>query len=255
MAAIGTATPNTGKTNIRWARLIVDTVDLSGDTRQIGSFGLQHQTSDITGYADAVHYISMGRAEHIFNGYQAVLNNTATTGSHIELSAQEEYIVSFCIGVKAAPEVGSKAWLSSMQQVSYDVSGNGTLISVDFAKAITDADHTVCFGDVLEAGTARTATITGEGIDNLEASTNGFVAHLHVVASDGGTWAFDIETSSDDGDLDPYASVATFTADGTALAAERIDVAGAVERYMRVVGTRTSGNVTFWCTVARGHDL
>ena len=253
MAPIGKATPNEGKTHIKHSRLIVDTANLSGVGRQVGSFGLEHNTTDVTGYDAGVHYVTVGRANHLLAGYQAVFSNLATVGSHAELKDLEEYIVSLCIGVKAAPEVGSTAWLSSQEQISYDVQGG--LVSVDFAKAITDSDHTNPWGTVLEAGTARAATLTGEGVDNLVATTNGIVAHLHVVTSDGGAWAFDIEESSDDGDVDPYVSIATFTADGTAVAAERIDVAGAVERYLRVVATRTGGNVTFWCSVARGLDL
>ncbi len=250
--AIGVATPNVGKTNIRWARLLVDSVNLSGDTRQVGSFGLEHNTSDITGYSDGVHHSSVGQANHIFNGYQAAFSNTATSGSHTELKDLEDYIVSFCIGVKAAPEVGSVAWLSSMEQISYDVSSNGTLVGVDFAKSITDRSHSNPWGFVLEAGTARTATLEGEGIDNLEVGNNGIVAHLHVVASSGGTWAFDIETSDDDAESDAYASIGTFALTGNAVGAERMLVAGAVEQYLRVKATKTSGDVTFWCTVARG---
>ncbi len=249
--AIGVATPNVGKTHIRWARLLVDSVNLSGDTRQVGSFGLEHNTTDITGYSDGVHHSSVGQANHIFNGYQAAFSNTATSGSHTELKDLEDYIVSFCIGVKAAPEVGSVAWLSSMVQISYDVSSNGMLVGVDFAKSITDRTHSNPWGHVLEAGTARTATLEGEGIDNLEVGNNGIVAHLHVLST-GAVYQFDIETSDDDAESDAYASIGTFSLNGSVVGAERMLVAGAVEQYLRVKATKSSGNVTFWCTVARG---
>ena len=256
MAAIGAAEPNVGKTNQKWCRLILDTADLSGVSRQVGSFGVEFETSDIAGYADGVHYFQLGHATHVFNGYQAVFSNLATVGSHTELKDQEEYIASYCIGVKAAPEVGSAAWLSSMEQITYDVtSGAGSvMVNVDLAKAITDSDHIIPFGVVLEAATPRTAHIEGEGVDNLVATTNGIVAHLHVVASSGGAWTFDLETSADD-EVASYASVATFDAIGDIVEVERIDVAGAVERYIRINAQRAAGDVTFWCTVARGIDL
>ena len=259
MAAIGEATPQTGKTNSKWCRLILDQLDLSGDSRQFGSLGVNYQESDITGYSDGVHYYQLGQANHLLTGYQAVLSNTALTGSHTELKDREEYIASFCIGVTKIPEIGSTAWLSSLEQISYDVQGGGSdaqLVSVEFEKAMTDSDSwDMPWGTVLAPGTALTATTANAGVDNLVASTNGFVAHLHVTVSDGGTWAFDIETSSDDGDGDPYASVATFTADASVITAERIDVAGAVERYIRLNAVRTGGTCTVWCTLARGINL
>lgn len=254
MAAIGAADPNVGKTHQKWCRLILDTADLSGVSRQVGSFGVEFETSDVTGYSAGVHHFNIGRANHLFNGYQAVFSDAATVGSHTELKDLEEYIVSYCIGVKAAPEVGSTAWLSSMEQITYDVAGGGgsNLVSVDLAKAITDADHVNPWGTVLEAGTARTATLAGEGVDNIAASTNGVVAHLHVTVSDGGEWSFDLEEASDD---ENYASIATFDAIGDGVEAERIDVAGAVKQYLRINAVRVSGTLTFWCTVARGIDV
>ena len=251
------ADPNVGKTHQKWCRLILDTADLSGVSRQVGSFGVTFDTNDITGYSNGVHYFQLGHATHVFNGYQAVFSNLATVGSHTELKDQEEYIASYCIGVKAAPEVGSTAWLSSMEQLTYNVtSGAGSImVDVDLAKAITDADHIVPFGTVLEAGTARTAHQVGDGVDNIVASTNGIVAHLHIVASSGGAWSFDIEDSDDNAVGDPYGSIVTFNADGTAVLAERIDVAGNIKQWLRINAQRTAGNVTFWCTVARGINL
>ena len=257
MAAIGEATPVTGKTNNKWTRLYLDTVDLSGDTNQIGSWGLSFDTNDLAGYASGLHYYQLGHAQHIFKGYQAVINNTALTGAHTELNAQEEYIASYLIGVNAVPEVGSAAWLSSMEQLTYNVQSgsDASLINVDLEKAVTDADHVIPFGVALAAGQALTANVANAGVDNLVATTNGFVAHLHVTVSDGGSWVFGIETSSDDGDGDAYANVATFTAIGDILEAERIDVAGAVARYIRLNAERTGGTCTATITIARGIDL
>ena len=249
------ATPNVGKTHISHCRLLVDTIDISGVTRQIGAIGNEHNTTDVTGYSDGVHHVTVGQGNHLLTGYQAAFSNLATVGSHTELKDLEEYIASFCFGVKAAPEIGSVAWLSSMEQLSYAVSES--LVSVDFAKAITDSDHTNPWGFVLEAGTSRTESADLAGIDNLVATTNGIVAHLHVVAFAGTTWSFDIESSSNDGGGDAYASIATFDAIGDSLEVERIDVAGAVEQYLRLAIVRTggAGSCSVWVTVARGLDL
>ena len=259
MAAIGAATPNVGKTHVKNSRLILDQYDLSGDSRQVGSWGVTFDTSDVTGYSDGVHFFNIGQANHILSGYQAVFSNTATSGSHTVLKTREAYIASYCHGVRAAPEIGSTAWLSSMQSLNYNVQGGGgsELIDVEFGKQTVDMDHVNPLGVVLEAATSRSATADLVGVDNLVATTNGILAHLHVVATSGTTWSFDIEESSDDENVDAYVSIATFVANGALLAAERIDVAGAVERYLRLAIVRLGapGTVSVWVTVARGLDL
>ena len=77
------ATPNVGKTHISHCRLIVDTADLSGVSRQVGSLGNEHNTTDVTGYSNAVHYVTIGQGNHLLTGYQAVFSNLAAVGSHL----------------------------------------------------------------------------------------------------------------------------------------------------------------------------
>jgi hypothetical protein len=227
----------------------VDEIDLSGDSRQIGSFGKSIMIDPQTGWSDNVENFSLGHSEHMLTGYQAVFNNTALTGSHIELSATEEYVVSLPIGIRAAPAVGDPAFLSSFEQMSYKAQGEGAvLVEAEFVKAITDSDHEAVFGSVLAAGASLSATTNGASVDNAASSANGALAHLHITVSDGGTWAFKVQDSADDA---AWADLITFSSDGSAVAGERGDVAGTVDRYLRFQATRTSGTVTAWCTVVR----
>jgi hypothetical protein len=184
------------------------------------------------------------------SGYQAVLNNTASTGSHTELNAIEEYIISLLIGIRAAPALGDPCFISSQEQVNYIVTGDGpVMVGVDFVKSATDIDHERAFGVVLEAGdTSRVATLTGASVDNGASSANGALAHLHVTVSSGGTWTLKVQDSANDSD---WADLITFSADGSAVTAERGDVAGTVDRYLRALYTRTSGSLTACLTVAR----
>jgi len=219
---------------------------------------VEYATNDITGYSNGVHYVQLGHANHLFNGYQAVFSNLASTGSHTELKDREEYLISYMIGVNAAPEIGSTAFLSTQEQVSYEVAAGGgsQLVNVDFEKAITDSGYDVPWGTVLEAGTQRTETGDLASVDNLVASTNGFIAHLHILASTT-TWTIDIESSSSDGGGDPFASVGQFSLTGAAIGSEKMAVAGAVEQYLRIALVRDNGagNITFYVTLARGIDL
>jgi hypothetical protein len=260
MAAYTLATPTAGKTHVKHTRLLLDSLDISGDSRQMSSFGVEYPPDDITGYSDGVHYFTLGRATHHLTGYQAVLSNTATTGSHTELDALEEYYASYCIGVNGDPEVGSHAWLGAMEQVSYNTSGGsgGVLIDVDFAKSLTNTDHVNPWGIVLSDGTSQAETIDLGSCDNIIPSTNGLIAHLHVTATSGTTWTFDVEESSDNDDAgDVFASIGQFVLDGSVVGSERLIVTaagGAVERYLRLAIVRVggAGTVTAWVTAARG---
>ncbi len=261
MAPYPLATPTVGKTHVKHSRLILDQLDLSGDSRQMSSFGVEYAQDDVTGYADGVHYFTLGQATHHLSGYQAVLNDTALTGAHTELKALEEYYASYCLGVNAAPEVGSHAWLGAMEQVSYNVQGGGgaTLIDVDFSKSLSNTDHVNPWGIVLGAGAELTGDTDLGSCDNIIASDNGLIAHLHIVATDGDTWDVDIESSLDNDDGgDPFVSIGQFpTLTGAVIGSERFEVVApgvAVERYLRLAVVRTAGagNITLWVTVARG---
>jgi hypothetical protein len=239
----------TGKTNPRWFRLLVDEVDLSGDSRQIGSFGSEYEMSPVEGWDDGVKYFTFGQPTHIFNGYQAVFNNTATVGSHTELSALEEYYISLCIGIRAAPAVGDPAFLSTMEQINYTIEGTeAVLVNVDTVKAQTGNDQERVWGVVLAPGTSLSATTDGDSVDNGASSANGALAHLHVTGTSAGNWTLKVQDSADDA---AWADLITFTGDGSTLWAESGTVAGTVDRYVRFQATRVAGTTTFWVTLAR----
>lgn len=263
MAQYPLATPNEGKTHVKNSRLFIDEVDISGDSRQVSTVGVEYDTNDITGYSNGVHYVQLGQANHLLSGYQAVFSNTASTGSHTELKAREEYIISYCLGVGQAPEVGSHAWLSTQEQITYDVQGGsgGELIGVDFLKSLTNLDHSNPWGIVLSAGTSQSGDIDLGSCDNIIPTTNGLIANLHVTATSGVAWTFDIEESSDNNDAaDVFASIGQFVLDGSAVGSEQLVVTAAgagVERYLRVAIVRTggAGTVTAWITVSRNLNL
>jgi hypothetical protein len=230
-------------------RLLVDAVDLSGDSRQLGQFGVEYEMASVEGWSDGVKYFTFGQPSHLFTGYQAVFNNTAATGSHTELSALEEYVISLAIGIKAVPAIGDPAILSTLEQVNYMMEGTeAVLVTMDAVKTATDIDQERMFGPVLAPGTAFTVTDNGASVDNGASSANGALGHLHVTVSSGGTWAFKIQDSANNSD---WADLITFSSDGSAVAGERGTATGTVDRYLRFQATRTSGTCTAWCTVAR----
>ena len=97
----------------------------------------------------------------------------------------------------------------------------------------------------------------GEGkkgsVDNGGETTNGFVAFLHVAQSAGamGTnnWTIKIEHGTDDA---AWADLTTFSADGSAVTAEKQTGTGTVNQYTRAVLTKSAGtDVKAWIHLIR----
>lgn len=244
----------TGKTNRVHFRLILDEIDLSGDAQAVGSFGSTYTEADVTGWKDGIINFTLGHPNIFIEGFQAVFNNTANTGSHTELSAQEEYLATLAIGIRAAPAVGDPCFSAPLLQSSYTVDGSGPmLVSTTLNGPGQSHTHTVNsvlkpWGVVLAAGTQLSATTNGTSVDNGASSSNGGVAYLHIIASSGGTWSLKVQDSAND---ITWADLITFSSDGSAITAEQGTDTGTIDQYLRFQATRTSGTVTPWCTFVR----
>lgn len=100
---------------------------------------------------------------------------------------------------------------------------------------------------------ASAGSLTGH-IDVGAAQTNsGVVAHLHIFAKGSGTPTVLLEDSSDttDGDDGSWDTIGTFTIQ-TARTAERLTVAGDVEKALRIRVTGTFTNLVVACLIRRG---
>ena len=127
----------TGKTNARYITVALD--DTSGSARvitpsvsDISGVGLDQTTTDVTAYSDGVINFTLGHpsAEIDITG---PLNNTATTGGHIVLSAisnapysQDSYTLTVAFGIRAAPAGGDPEFEGEYLVSSYIVNGDGT---------------------------------------------------------------------------------------------------------------------------------
>ena len=226
----------TGRTHPRHWRLYVDQVDLSGVMRTIGAVGHTFMEEEVTGWSDGIVNFILGQANAFITGGQSVFDNTAL-GAHAELSAQEEYLVSLHMGIRAAPAVGDPAFASPLGQSNYVVAGDGPVV-VSFEMNGPNQDHTIpdkVWGQVLYPPTSISATTNGSSVDLLAASSNGIMAYLHITVADaGGTWTLKVQDSPDDS---VWADSITFTADGqTILSEQGIDTAS-VDRYVRFQAT------------------
>jgi len=244
----------TGKTNSRWYRLIYGGYNLSGDARAVGGFGEEYTEEDVTGWSDDVINFNMGRQRIFLEGFQAVFNNTASTGSHSVLATLPNSYASMFVGIRAAPAVGDPTFSLPLQTSAYTATGDGPVLVNINANVMQTGALTVgslpirCFGVAVAVGASLSGTTNGTSVDNGASSSNGALAYLHVTASSGGTWAFSIQHSSDNSS---FSDLITFSANGSAVTAEQGTVTGSVNRYIRLRAARTSGTVTAWATFIR----
>lgn len=254
-------TPLTGKTHPRYLRLLANGYNLSGDMRAVSSFGTEFSQADATGWSDGTMQYLAGRANVMLDGFTAIFNNTPTAtgptaaGSHEVLSIGGSYYVSLHIGIRAAPAIGNPAMAAVFEQVGYSVNGSGdepVMLNATFGGSAVLPSSVYVWGTTLAAGTELSSSTNGGSVDGGASSANGFIAFLHVPQTTGAQasndWAFTIEDSADD---TSFATIGTFSADGSAITAERITGTGTVRRYVRLVSTRTAGTARPWVTFIR----
>jgi hypothetical protein len=249
------------KTHSKWTRVLFGGANLSGDSRSLGSVGLQHDRAESQGFDAQIKEYLMGQAESMFGPYQALFNDRPAAigpvqpGSHITLSVVGQPVASAFFGLGAAPAIGNPAYSMETQQTSYTAvatNGDAVVINADFTTR-GNAESDGGWGRALAIGAGLSATDELDSLDNGAATTNGATAVLHITQSAAAMatndWEITIEDSADDS---TFATIGTFTADGSAATAEVLAIAGTVRRYVRAVATKTDGNdIIFWINLIR----
>lgn len=246
------ATPSGKDKIMRWARLHVGGYDLSGDARTVGTLDSTFGEADTTGWNESTYnYLSDGRRMVGISGVQVLMNDDTGRAYTVLSGSAHALPVTLFMGGGGEPTVPDPAYLIPGLQFGDNVTLDGVIFKLDadmkfYAGSYASGSGNP-YGVTLSYG-AKTATSTGTSHDNEASSANGWSANLHVTASDGGTWEFKLQHSSDDSS---WADLATFTADGSAVTAEYKAGTGTVDQYVRLLETRTSGTVTTSCAFAR----
>lgn len=238
---------------LRFARLYVGGYDLSGDARTVSSLDNRVGEVDITGWSELVrNYVSDDLRQTGIRGFQALMNDTAGRAYAILKDAENSHIVSYCFGGGGEPAVPDPAYLLHSVQMmdTAGLEGQAAIINADFLPHAGNYSATAInpMGVVLQGATSLSSTTTGSSHDNAAATTAGYHAHLHVLATSSGNFAITIEHSSNDS---AWSTLATFTSTAGSITAERVTGSGTVNRYVRSVLTRTAGTITTVITFAR----
>lgn len=238
---------------MRFTRLYFGGYDLSGDQRSFGELVNSFDPVDITGESEAVeNFLPTKRRKVGVKGYQALLNDEAAGAYTILKNAPQTGIVSVYLGGGDVPAAGDMAYLLPAVQLADTTEFNAGVgaLSTDFEMDAAQMSSLVDtpVARVLMPKTALTVTTNGTSVDGGAGTTAGGRANLHVFVSSGGTWAFALEHSTNDS---TWATLATFTVTGNSVTAEHKTASGTVNRYTRLLATRTSGTCTIACAFAR----
>lgn len=216
-------------------------MDVSRDLSDITTFGSNGWKEFLSGLLSATF---------AFEGHYDPTQNTiwgATEGQF----GTDNGVLTYCPGGGAA--VGDLARLALITGSDYrESSPIGDKVAM--AWDVTN-EGDLHFGYVLHPLAEDTNTTTGSTRDDGAATTNGWTAHIHCPALDGGSWVVKLEDSAN-GSAWADVTGGAFTA-LTAAGYQRLQsLAGAtLRRYVRYTATRTGGSVgngiTFALAIAR----
>lgn len=232
--------------------LLVDGVDLSGDTGSLGAIGGGPAALEVTG----INKSAPERIGGLRDGRIAWSSwfNPAAGAAHDTLSTLPltnriiTYLRGTTLGKPAACMVG--------KQIDYAPT-RGDDGALTIALSAQADSYGLEWGEQLTAGIRTDTTATnGSSVDLGTGSTNfGLQAWLHVTAFTGTDCTIKLQESSDDGGADAFADVTggAFTQVTSGPTSERIQTARGqtVERYLRVVTSGTFTSISFVVVVCR----
>lgn len=225
--------------------VLTNDVNLSSFLNDV-SISANFETAETTAFGDSAktYIVGLGDGTVSLNG---MYEGTATTGFDAAVTAalasSNETTTSVFYGTPAA---GLRTSMAGGIITTYDISTPvGDVVS---ASLEIQADGGVTQGDALSALAEVSTTTTGSEVDRgAAASTTAgtCVAHLHVPVNgrDAGTLTAKITSSTSSGGTFADVSGGAFTAiSGGSTGSQRLEITGAVNRYVKVVYTVASGS-------------
>lgn len=234
-------------------RLYINQYDMSGLSRSFDNLLKVYERVDMTAWDHGVSRAIGNRCEVGIEGYSALLDIDSDKSADA-LSEAQDAQVTLLLGDTSAPAVGDLAYIVPGIQFGgllENLSGAVGFAGINFypEPTLTGTYYIEPWAYCLEAATARTETLTGASVrDPGQAQTTaGWSAILHIMST-GGDWEIKIQDSANDSD---WADITTFTADGSTATVEHKSGIDALDQYVRILATRTSGGLTCVLSIAR----
>jgi hypothetical protein len=224
--------------------------------------GLTAEDFDATVWGDDSRQYMLGYVNVMLSDVNVLWDNTEAAagpvdpGSFVTMgSGEAEHIVSVFMGIRAAPSIGVPVFMAGLKQMEFTQGaalGDLLASSVQMRGSSLYDENIHCWGAALAVGADLSVTTSNGSVDNGASTTGGWAAQLHLaqttVAVGSGDYELRVEHSANDS---TWSTLATFTLDGSASGAERLDGTGTVNRYVRFACTKTAGTVRPWVSFAR----
>jgi len=200
-----------GRTLTKHTRVYVDGYDLSGYSRLIGPLLWEYDLADLTakmgdgaiGYLPDKPTCSPGVLNTVFD-------NTATTGPHVVLSAQnDDRVVLVAIGDRAAPAAGDPAYMGEYLQTGYHAEEDGGAIVANLPFSSWEGESLIAYGQPWGVLAHALSSSDSDGSDSddfmgdSDDTSTSFGGYMvwHVTAGDG-TATITMEHSETQNDSD-----------------------------------------------------
>ena len=160
-------------------------------------------------------------------------------------------VVPVTVGLGGGTSVGDRCRCGQMRSAKFQTTVQTTDIHKFTLSLYPDTGAGLDSGVILLPMAAQTVTVTGAAVDLGAGSANGAAGYLHVFAKAGTTPTLNVvvESSSDNGVGDPWATALTFT-QMTAPGSQVVEISGAVEQYVRAKATIAGATPSFTFAVA-----
>lgn len=193
---------------------------------------IEYETIEAGAYNNPVKQYLCGRGEGSID-FSGLFDSTTDGATHEALKQVGiDKVAGIAYGNNAAPAQGDIACGMPVHQASYNVSADldGTIAA---KAALKSVGTPLEWGVLLANLTAVSVDGNTASIDDGAASSAGASAYLFVSGvSAADTCLFKVQHSTNNS---TWVDLITFTLDGSAIDAERLEVSGTVNRYVRVL--------------------
>lgn len=232
-------------------KLYLQGIDMSPDVGAIGTLRSSMATLDVTAIEGSAHERIAGLrdGEITFN----VFFNTAVAGTHDTLAALPTTDV-LCM-VLTSTTAGQPVICLTAKQINYDWVRNADGSMLGTVQLLAASGVPLEYGLLLKAKGTHASATDETGIDFGAQTTDGAVGYLQHFSAATGTVEYDLEDSSDstNGVDGSWANLGAFSDVATPYApiAQRIEISGTVERWVRASTNGTFTTAVFACAFRR----
>lgn len=238
-----------GKRAGKWARIFVDGYDLTTRMSDVGPLASPYDEIEVSGYTQDKNYLAgQGDSPLTVQGYLDNTDNSTHEAFSTMASGNNTQVVTVALGNNALPTIGDPTASIVANQMDYTSTSTRSGAIVFSAALKPGPDLPIIEWGVLLGDTSITADGSGTSVNNGASSANGGAGYLHITGlSTGDTIAVTIEHSANNS---TWATLLSFTLDGSAIGGERVTVAGTVNQYLRATYDVTGASISFPVVVA-----